>query len=105
MATESPQATDASVSPPTQTGFYMQTFGSFVHKFNLGGTTALEKLNLDTNRDADGVELTESAMRKGNIEKSRQAKAYFFTQEKQKRLEDKLKTLSPEEQEKLQTAS
>ena len=43
--------------------------------------------------------------RKGNIEKSRQAKAYFFTQQNKKRLEERMLALSPEEQEELQTVS
>jgi len=43
--------------------------------------------------------------RKGHIEKSRQAKAYFFNEENKKRLELKMEALTPEEQEELQTVS
>ena len=57
----------------------MQTFGGFVQKFNLGGSIPLDELNLKTGRDSEGAELTEDVARKGHIEKSRQAKAYFFT--------------------------
>ena len=86
-------------------GFYMQTFGSFVQRFNLGGTVALHELNLREGKDAEGRELTHNIQRKGNIEKSRQAKAYFFTQQNKKRLEERMNELSPEEREELQTVS
>jgi len=43
--------------------------------------------------------------RKGHIEKSRQAKAYFFNEENKKRLEAKMKALTQEEQEELSTLS
>jgi len=62
-------------------------------------------LNLQTNRDKDGRELTMEAQRKGHIEKSRQAKAYFFNEENKKRLEARMKALTQEEQEELSTLS
>ena len=68
----------------------MQTFGSFVQRFNLGGTVPLHELNLREGKDAEGRELTMSIQRKGNIEKSRQAKAYFFTEVNKRRLEERM---------------
>ena len=65
----------------------------------------MHELNLREGKDAEGRELTMDIQRKGNIEKSRQAKAYFFTQQNKKRLEERMLALSPEEQEELQTVS
>ena len=62
-------------------------------------------MNLTENRDIEGRELTMDAQRKGHIEKSRQAKAHFFTEQNKKRLEERMRTLTPEEQEELQTVS
>jgi len=39
--------------------------------------------------------------RKGHIENSRQAKAYFFNEENKKRLEARMQALTPEEKEEL----
>jgi len=52
-------------------------------------------------KDAEGRELTMSVSRKANIENSREAKAYFFTQQNKKRLEEQMNALSPEEREEL----
>ncbi len=47
MATEKATASDKlpvqpnALADPAQVGFYMQTFGSFVKKYNLGGTIDL----------------------------------------------------------------
>ena len=65
----------------------------------------LETLDLQANRDAEGRELTMDVQRKGHIEKSRQAKAYFFTQENKNQLQKRMEQLSAEEQEELQTVS
>ena len=99
MATESPQQaagapSQANPMNPDQVGFYMQTFGSFVKKFNLGGTVPLNELNLKNNKDSQGAELSESVQRKGHIEKSRQAKEHFFTEQNKQKLENRLKGMS-----------
>ena len=99
MATESPQQaagapSQANPMNPDQVGFYMQTFGTFVKKFNLGGTVPLNELNLKSNKDSQGAELSESVQRKGHIEKSRQAKQHFFTDQNKQKLEDRLKSMS-----------
>ena len=88
-----------------QVGFYMQTFGNFVKKHNLGGTIDLQNLNLRDNKDEEGKELTIEKQRKGHIEQSRQARNYFFNEQKKKRLEERMSQLSPEEKEELQTVS
>ena len=80
---------------------YFQTFGAFVKKYNLGGTVPLHELNLKENRDKQGRELTMEVQRKGHIENSRQAKAYFFNEENKKRLEARMQALTPEEKEEL----
>ena len=65
----------------------------------------LHELNLREGKDAEGRELTMSIQRKGNIEKSRQAKAFFFTWENKRKLEERMSQLSPEQREELQTVS
>ena len=83
----------------------MQTFGQVIQRFNLGGTVKVDSLDLKENKDENGAELTMDIQNKGNIEKSRQAKEHFFTQENQRRLESKFGSLTKEEKEELQDVS
>ena len=91
-SSEAPQAAAALKADdkdvdPKLVGFYMQTFGRIVQKYNLGGSIPLSKLNLKDNKDSDGVDLSVEAQRKGHIEKSRMAKEYYFTEQKRGKLE------------------
>ena len=105
MATEQNQEKATDTSAEEKVGFYLQTFGTFVQKYNLGGTIRLNQMNFTENRDVDGRELTTDEQRKGAIEKSRQAKKHFFTVQNKKKLEERMKSLTPEEREELQTVS
>lgn len=90
---------------PVQVGFYMQTIGSFVQKFNLGGTVALGEMNLKEKRDIEGRELPISSQRTGHIEKSRLAKEHFFNERNKTKLEERLKNMTTDEREELETVS
>lgn len=69
---------------------YQKNFGSFITKFRLGGIVQEEDSSVE-------------AQRLKEIEKSRRHRQSLFTQEKTLRLSERLKALSPEERDKLES--